>query len=55
MGNVIGIDYNAIQTIMDIYQIDKDLQKYVFNQVLKCFTWSIEIVKNSKPKGSENG
>ena len=50
MGNLIGLDYSAVQTTMELFQITRDMQKYVFSQVLKCFHWAVEADKDSEPK-----
>lgn len=53
MGNLIGLDYSAVQATMEMFQISSDLQKNVFSQVLKCFYWFTEATKDSKPKEAE--
>ena len=51
-GNLIGLDYSAVKTVIELYEITNELKKYVFNQVLKCFHWSVEIMKQQKPEGT---
>ena len=50
MGNLIGLDFSAVQSVMEVFQVDRDLQKHVFTQVLKCFNWFMDTTKDSKPK-----
>jgi len=50
-GNLIGLDFSALRTVIELSNIAVELRKYVFDQVLKCFYWSVEIMKQQKPEG----
>ena len=51
-GNLIGLDYNSVQTVIELHNIEVNCRKYVFDQILKCFYWSVEIMKEQKPEGT---
>jgi len=50
-GNPIGLDYNAVETVIELYNVATESRRYVFNQVIKCFYWSVDIMKQQKPEG----
>ena len=50
-GNPIGLDYNAVKTVIELHDVSIELRKYVFDQVIKCFYWSVDIMKQQKPEG----
>ena len=43
MGDIIGLDYNAVKFIMELYDI-KDMRK-TFERLLECFNIEMEIRK----------
>jgi len=50
-GNPIGLDYNAVETVIELYNVATESRRYVFNQIIKCFHWSVDIMKQQKPEG----
>jgi hypothetical protein len=50
MGNLLGLDYSAIKSVMDIYSVPNELRPEIFNKVLQCFQWSIEVSKEMESK-----
>ncbi len=36
-GIVLGLDYNAVKVVLDLYDIEKEDRKDVFEKVLECF------------------
>ena len=50
-GNPIGLDYNAVKTVIELHDVSIELRKHVFDQVIKCFYWSVDIMKQQKPEG----
>jgi len=43
MGDVIGLDYNAIKFVMDVYKISS--KQDIFEKVLQCFEIERELSK----------
>ena len=43
MGDIIGLDYNAIKFVMDMYKISS--KQYVFEKILQCFDIERELSK----------
>ena len=41
MGEVLGLDYNAVKFVMDLYGVED--HRYVFEQLLYCFELEREL------------
>ena len=52
LGNILGLDYAAIQTVLEIYEIPKEMQRVVFDKVVRCFQWATAIAKEMHPQGT---
>ena len=41
MGEIIGLDYDAVRFVMELYNVED--KRYVFEQVLECFEMEREL------------
>ena len=53
MGEAIGLDFNAVKIVMDLYLVDN--QRQMLEDLDKCFVWSEEVLKKKRDGINSNG